>query len=178
MPLRESLFTQFHAVATATLKLKPDDATAFASHIVNANDAIHVIGQLCTGPNALQSKTLAAMLERWFGLLPEYEFPSKALGQKPGQAAAPPGVLEANALMLHGRVFEVCISERGLSESAALQVAQHVRRAAPAFFALEQRCRAPVKHTQRVLCGTLRAALGGPYQHAREAAGVYLGGQV
>ena len=174
MPLRDRIFAKFHQVATGTLRLPPEVADEFASHIANANEGLHVVFQLCTGANALQSGTLAPMLERLFGLVPEYEMPALLLAQKPGQVAEVSAISGAAALMLHSRVFEVCISERGLPESQALQVAQHVRQAASAFFALAQRCMAPETHTQKVLCSILRASLSLPLQHLQEAARVYL----
>lgn len=174
MPLREKLLASFHAVGTGTLRLDTESAAAFASHIANANEGIHVVGQLCVGPNALKSETLALMLERWFRLLPEYRSPKRVLESKAVQAQAVPELSAATSLLLHARVLEVCVSQRGLSEAKSLGVATHVREAAAGFFALEQKCRAPDRHTQRVLCATLRAALGRPLEHACEAAHVYL----
>lgn len=115
MTLRDTLLASFHAVGTGTLRLDPESAAAFASHVAAANDGIHVIGQLCTAPNALRSET------------------------------------------------------------QALAVAHHVREAAAAFFALEQKCWAPDRHTQRTLSSVLRAALGQPLDHATEAARAFLG---
>lgn len=175
MTPREKLITAFQSVATGTLRLDPESAATFATHIANANQAIHVIGQLCTSPNALSSDTLAAMLDRWFRLLPEYEMPRLVLARKPEQGLSAPDLDAATSLMLHTRVMEVCISQRKYSESLALQVATHIRKAAPGFFALEQKCRAPDRHTQRVLLATLRGALSLPFQHASEAASLYLG---
>lgn len=175
MSLGEQIFTAFHAVATGTLRLDPDSAQVFATHVAKANEGIHVVGQLCTGPNALKSETLALMLERWLRLLPEYAPVKRILDGRPGAAQSIPALDAGSALLLHARVFEVCVSQRGLSESRSLQVANHVREAAAGFFALEQKCRAPTRHTQRLLCATLRAALGVPLQNAMEAGHVYLG---
>lgn len=174
-PLRDRLLASFHAVGTGTLRLDAESAAAFASHIANANEGTHVVGQLCVGPHALESGTLALMLERWFRLLPEYDAPQRILERKAAQAPAAPELDAAHAVLLHARVLEVCLSQRKLSESQALAVAHHVREAAAAFFALEQKCRAPDRHTQRVLCATLRGTLGKPLEHAREAAAIFLG---
>jgi hypothetical protein len=175
MTLREKLLASFHAVGTGTLRLDPESAAAFASHVANANEGIYVVGQLCVGPNALKSETLALMLERWFRLLPEYSSPKRVLESKAGPAQIAPELSAASSLLLHARVLEVCVSQRNLSESQALAVATHVREAAAGFFALEQKCRAPDRHTQRALCATLRAALGRPLEHARGAATVFIG---
>jgi hypothetical protein len=174
MPLRERVFARFHQVATGTLRVSTETADEFASHIAAAHDAIHVFGQLCFGANALQSNTLGVMLERWFRLVPEYEMPARLLANKPGPSATVTPIRESTAMMLHSRVFEICVSQCRLPESQALQVAEHFRQSASAFVALEQKCMAPEKHAQRVLCGTLRAALGLPLQHLHEAASVYL----
>jgi hypothetical protein len=175
MTPREKLLNSFHSVAVGTLRLGDVPAAVFAEHIANANVSLHVVGQLCTGPNALKSETLAVMLERWFRTLTEYEQPKRVLDAKPGKSDAAPDLDTASSLLLHARVFEVCTSQRRLTESQAREVANHVRQAAPAFFSLEQRCRAPDRHTQRILCATLRAALGQPLQYAQEAASIYLG---
>ena len=175
MTRREKLLASFHAVAVGTLRLGELPAVAFAEHIASANESLHVVGQLCTGPNALQSETLAVMLDRWFRTLGEYEQPKRLLDAKPGKSEPVPELDAASSVLLHSRVFEVCVSQRRLAESQALEVANHFRQAAAAFFALEQRCRAPDRHTQRVLCATLRAVLGQPLEFAREAAGIYLG---
>lgn len=174
MALREQLLACFHAVGTGTLRLDPESAAAFASHIAAANAGIHVVGQLCVGPNALKSETLALALERWFRLLPEYDSPQRVLASRAGTALAPPELGAATAVLLHARVFEVCVSQRHLTEPQALAVANHLRAAAAGFFALEQKCRAPERHSQRTLCATLRGALGAPLEHAREAAAVFL----
>jgi hypothetical protein len=100
--------------------------------------------------------------------------PARLLAQKPGQVARAPAIAEATALMLHSRVLEVCISQRGLPESQSLQVAHHVRQAVSAFFALAQHSMAPEAHSQRVLCSILRASLGLPLRHLQEAASAYL----
>ena len=175
MTHREKLFAKFYQVATGILRLDSESAEAFATHVANANEAIHVVSSLCTGANALKSETLAVMLERWFRVLPEYDIPRRLLNSRPGLAAPVVQVESANALMLHSRVFEVCVTQRKLPESQSLQVANHIREAVSAFFALEQRCRAPERHTQKVLCATLRTALGHPLSHAREGALVFLG---
>jgi hypothetical protein len=174
MNLRVNLLASFRSVATGTLRLDAEAADAFSEHITAANDGIHVIGQLCTGPNALDSATLALMLDRWFRLLSEYASPRLELERKVGTAQTAPELSPESGLLLHARVLEVCISQRGLSEPQAMHVATHVRASAPAFFALEQKCRAPDRHSQRLLCATLRAALGKPLDHAEEAASVYL----
>lgn len=174
MALRDRIFAKFHQIATGTLRVSADVADEFASHIANAHEGLHVVSQLCTGANALQSSTLALMLERWFRLVPEYEMPARLLTKRPGQAANVPAITGASALMLHSRVLEVCVSQRGLPESQALQVAHHVSQAAGAFFALAQHSMASEKHTQKALCSILRASLGLPLQHLKEAASVYL----
>lgn len=175
MTLRERLLTSFHSAAVGTLRMGEVPAAVFAEHIANANASLHVVGQLCTGPNALKSETLAVMLERWFRTLDEYGQPKQVLDARPGRSDAAADLDAASALLLHTRVFEVCTSQKRLTEPQALEVANCVRQAAPAFFALEQKCRAPDRHTQRVLCATLRAALGKPLGYAEEAAGIYLG---
>ncbi len=174
MSRQDRIHAQFHRVATGTLRLPDGVAHEFASGVATANAGIHVTGQLCTGPGTLQTATLAAMLERWFRLLPAYDRPAQVLQGLPGKAATLPLLEEAAAHALQARVQEVCLQGPGLSEADALRVAQLVRESAHAFFALEQRCRAPERHTQAQLCATLRAALGQPLQHMREAAALYL----
>jgi hypothetical protein len=174
MTLRDKLLTSFHALATGTLRLDPESAGAFSTHLANACEGLHVIGQLCTAPNALQSATLAIMLERWFHLLPEFDAARQILERKAGQSQAVPNIDAASALLLHARILEVGLSQRGLPETQALQVANLVRDAASAFFALEQKCRAPDRHTQKLLSATLRTALGQPLSQAREAARIFL----
>ena len=115
------------------------------------------------------------MLERWFRLLPEFEPARQILERKAGPAQAVPSLDAVSTLLLHARVLEVCLSQRCLSEDQALQVAGLVREAASAFFALEQKSRAPERHTQKLLCATLRTALGMPLTQASEAARIYLG---
>ena len=175
MTLRDRQFDSFHALATGTLRLDPETASAFATHLANACAGLHVIGQLCTAPNALQSATLANMLERWFRLLPEFAAAKQILERKPGPAQPAPNLDAASALFLHARVLEVSLSRRALPEHQALQVAKLVSEAASAFFALEQKCRAPDRHTQKLLGSTLRTALGQPLSQVQEAAGIYLG---
>jgi hypothetical protein len=69
--MRDRIFAKFHQVATGTLRVSGEVADEFASHVANANEGLHVVSQLCTGANALQSNTIALMLERWFKLVPE-----------------------------------------------------------------------------------------------------------
>ena len=174
MPLREHVFARFRPVATGALCLDPDSADAFASHLANANEGIHVTTQLCLGANALKSETLNVMLERWFRLLPEYESPRNALRGQPGPLASLPELDQASALLLHTRVFEVCVSQRGLSESNALAVAAHLKAAAVAFWVLAQHSASTERKSQRDLCALLRAVLDQPLSHALEAANIYL----
>jgi hypothetical protein len=174
MPLRDHVFARFRPVATGLLRLDQEAADAFASHIANANEAIHVIAQLCMGANALQSKTIDVMLERWFRLLPEYESPARCVRSKAGAKATLPSLEASRALMIHSRVFEVCVSERKLTESHALAVAYHVREAAAPFWILAQHSAGSGRHSQRDLCALLRAVLDQPLSHAREAAQIYL----
>lgn len=175
MTLHTQALSCFKAVATGTLRLDPEVAAAFAQHVADANEGIFIIGQLCTGPNALASKTMSIMLERWFRAIPGYLYPRLVLEGKRGAAQVVPELGAVTDLLLHGRVLELCISQRGLSESQALQVADLLRRAAPAFFALQQKCMAPERHTQRVLCATLRTVVGQPLQDALAAADIFLG---
>ncbi|UCV19807.1 hypothetical protein [Ferribacterium limneticum] len=174
MTLRAKLLASFHALATGTLRLDPASADAFSNHVANACEGLHVIGQLCTAPNALQSATLAIMLERWFRLLPEFEAARQILERKAGPSQVAPNLDAASALLLHSRILEVSLSQRALPETRAMRVADLVRDAASAFFALEQKCRAPDRHTQKLLAATLRAALGQPLSQAREAACIFL----
>ena len=174
MTLRDQQFDSFHALATGTLRLAPEIADVFATHVANACAGLHVIGQLCTAPNALQSPTLASMLERWFRLLPEFAAAKQILDSKPGPAQAAPKLDAASALLLHARVLEISLSQRQLPEAQALRVADLVRDAASAFFALEQKCRAPDRHTQKLLGATLRTALGPALANAQEAADIFL----
>src|SRR5574343_65569 len=173
MTLRDKQLTSFHALATGTLRLPPDAADTFATHLANACEGLHVIGQLCTAPNALQSATLANMLERWFRLLPEFVAAGKILERKSGPSQPAPKLDAASAMFLRARILEVCLSQRALSEAQALQVANLVGEAAGAFFALEQKCRAPERHTQKLLCATLRTALGEPLTQAQAAARIF-----
>lgn len=174
MPLREHVFARFRPVATGQLRLDAEAADAFASHLANANEGIHVISQLCMGANALQSKTLDVMFERWFRLLPEYEAPARCLRAKPGPVADLPVLEPSKALLLHSRVFEVCISERKLTESGALAVANHIREASAPFWIFAQHSASTERRSQRDLCALLRAVLGLPLAHALEAAQIYL----
>ena len=175
MTLRDQQFESFHALATGTLRLDPETASAFATHLANACAGLHVICQLCTAPNALQSATLASMLERWFRLLAEFAAAKQILERKPGPTQPAPNLDDASALLLHARILEVCLSQRALPEQQALRVAKFVCEAASAFFAREQKCRAPDRHTQKLLSSTLRTALGQPLSQVQEAAGIYLG---
>ena len=172
--LRDRLFAKFHEVATGTLRLDASAADAFASHLANANAAIHVVSSLCTDAGGLRAETLAVMLERWFRLLPEYDGPRKVLAARPGAVATVVQIEPASAAALSARVLDVCMQERRLPEPLAREVANHVLEAASAFLALEQCCRAPERRTQKVLCATLRAALGPPLSHAQAAAERYL----
>ncbi|MDP3540087.1 MAG: hypothetical protein Q8S26_15440 [Azonexus sp.] len=174
MALRDKQLDSFHALATGTLRLDPETAVAFSNHVANACEGLHVIGQLCTAPNALQSATLAIMLERWFCPFPEFEAARQILERKAGPSQPAPNLDAATALLLHARILEVCLSQRALPENHALQVANLVRDAASAFFALEQKCRAPERHTQKLLGATLRTALGKPLLLAHEAARIFL----
>lgn len=174
MPLREHVFARFRPVATGPLRLDAEAADAFASHVANANEGIHVISQLCMGANALQSGTLDIMLERWFRLLPEYQAPARCLQAKPGPKMALPALESARALLLHSRVFEVGVSQRGLSESLALAVAHHVREASAPFWILAQHSASTQRRSQRDLCALLRAVLDRPLHQALEAARIYL----
>jgi len=174
MPLRERIFAKFYQIASGTLRLGPNDCEDFASGVANAHAGLHVVRELCTAANGLQSATLHAMFGRWFSLLPEYDIPRRILEAKPGAIAAFPEIDRPMALLCHSRVFEVCMSERKLAESQALQVAKHVTAAVSGFFALEQACMFPEEHTQRRLCSVLRAALGQPLAQAQAAAKVYL----
>ena len=175
MALRDRLFECFHRVGTGTLRLSPEVADEFASHIANAHDGIYVVPELCTAPNALQSTTVAAMLERWFRLLPEYTMPRSVLEQRPGKAEAFANLSSASTLLLQTRVLEVCVSARMLSEARAMAVATHFGRAAGAFFAFEQACRMPERSSQKRLCGLLRACCGEPLEHGHAAGEIYLG---
>jgi hypothetical protein len=175
MTLHAQAVTSFKAVATGTLRLDPEAAAAFAGHVADANEGIFIIGQLCTGPNALASETMSIMLERWFRAIPGYLYPRLVLEGKPGAAQAVPEQSAVTDLLLHGRVLELCISQRGLSEAQGLRVADLLRRAVPAFFMMQQKCMAPDRQTQRVLCATLRAVVGQPLQDALAAADIYLG---
>ncbi len=174
MPLRDHVFARFRPVAIGQLRLDPEAADAFASHIANANEGIHVISQLCMGANALQSKTLNVMLERWFRLLPEYESPARCLQAKPGAKTELPTLESSRALLLHSRVFEVCISERSLSESLALAVAHHIREASAPFWIFAQHSASTERRSQKDLCALLRAVLDQPLRHANEAAQIFL----
>ncbi|UCV23851.1 hypothetical protein [Ferribacterium limneticum] len=62
MTLRDKLLASFHALATGTLRLDPESAGAFSTHVANASEGLHVIGQLCTAP-ALQSASLCLCVE-------------------------------------------------------------------------------------------------------------------
>jgi hypothetical protein len=108
MTLRDRVFAGFHYAATGTLRLDLESADEFASHIANANEAIHVVGQLCSGANSLKSETLAVMLECWLKLLPGYESPRRVLMNWKGQLAATPQIAQVTGLSLRSRVFEVC----------------------------------------------------------------------
>jgi hypothetical protein len=174
MPLREHIFARFHPVATGVLRLDPESADAFASHLANANEGIHVVSQLCMGPNALKSETLDVMLERWFRLLPEYEPPRHALAAKPGPEANLPALESSLAGLLHSRILEVCVSQRRCTESDALAIATHFREAAAPFWIFAQHSASTERRSQRDLCALLRAVLGRPLQHALEAAHLYL----
>jgi hypothetical protein len=174
MPLREHVFARFRPVATGALRLDPESADAFASHLANANEGIHVVSQLCTGPNALKSETLDAILERWFRLLPEYDSPRRALAAKPGPETSLPALEASRAVLLHSRVLEVCLSQRRCTESDALAIATHLGRAAAPFWILAQHSASTERRSQRDLCALLRAVLSQPLQHALEAAHLYL----
>lgn len=174
MTLRDKQLNSFHALATGTLRFDPETANAFSTHLANGCEGLHVIGQLCTAPNALQSPTLAIMLERWFRLLPEFETARQILERRPGPLQPAPNLDAATALLLHARILEVCLSQRALPEDRALLVTTCVRDAASAFFALEQKCRAPDRHTQKLLGATLRTAMGQPLSLAQEAARIFL----
>jgi hypothetical protein len=174
MPLREHVFARFHPVATGALRLDPESADAFASHIANANQGIHVVSQLCTGPNALKSETLDVMLERWFRLLPEYESPRRVLALKPGPEATLPALEHSLAVLLHSRVLDVCVTQRRRTESDALAIATHVKEPAAPFWILAQHSASTERRSQRDLCALLRAVLGRPLQHGLEAAHLYL----
>lgn len=174
MTLRDHVFARYRPVATGQLRLDDEAADAFASHLANANEGIHVVSQLCMGANALQSKTLDAMLERWFRLLPEYESPARSLLGKAGPKTVLPALEASRALLLHSRVFEVCVSERRLPESAALAVASHLRDAAAPFWIFAQHSASTERRSQRDLCALLRAVLDQPLTHARAAAKIYL----
>lgn len=161
-------------VATGALRLDPEAADAFASHLAHANEAIHVITQLCTGPDALKSETLAAMLERWFSLLPEYEAPCLVLAGKPGPAMSLP-VLEPSRMQpLRSRVIEVCLSQRRCNEADATAIASHLQEAAGPFWIFAQHSASTERRSQRDLCALLRAVLGQPLQHALAASRLYL----
>lgn len=175
MTLRDKSLASFNALATGSLRLNAETAAAFSAHVANACEGLHVIAQLCTAPNALKSETLAIMLERWFRLLPEFESARQVLARKPGPLQAAPNLDAASALLLHARVLEIGLSQRGLPPERAQQVAKLVGEAASAFFALEQKCRAPDRHTQKLLGATLRTALGQPLTQAQEAARIFLG---
>jgi hypothetical protein len=174
MPLRDHVFARFRPVATGVLLLDPESADAFAWHIANANEGIHVISQLCLGANALKSETLDAMLGRWFRLLPEYAAPKRSLSAKPGPAASLPSLEQPRAMQLHSRVLEVCVSQRHLPESDALAVATHVQNAAAPFWIFAQHSASKERKSQRDLCALLRAVLGLPLEHGLEAAKLYL----
>lgn len=174
MSLREHVFTRFRPVAAGHLRLDPEAADAFASHLANANGGIHVITQLCMGANALQSATLDVMLDRWFRLLPEYQPVVRCLLAKPGPMMDLPELEASRSLLLHSRVFEVAVSQRKLSESLALAVAHHVREASAPFWILAQHSASTERRSQRDLCALLRAALDRPLGHAIEAAKIYL----
>lgn len=115
------------------------------------------------------------MLERWFRLLPEFNAAKQILERKIGPSQPAPDLDAASALLLHARIFEVSLTQRALPEHQALLVANLIRDAAGDFFALEQKCRAPDRRTQKVLCATLRNALGEPLKLAQEGALVFLG---
>lgn len=174
MTLHDKLRASFLAVATGTLRLDAESAAAFALQIANACEGLHVFAQLCTAPNALKSETLAAMLERCFRLLPEFEAARLTLERKAGPLQPVPSPDAASALLLHARVLEIGLSQRVLSPEDALQLANLLGEAAGAFFALEQKCRAPDRHTQKLLCATLRSALGQPLTLLRQASDIYL----
>jgi hypothetical protein len=174
MTLREHVFARFRPVATGQLRLDPESADSFASHIANANAGIHVITQLCIGANGLKSETLNLMLERWFRLLPEYDAPARALLAKPGPATALPALESSRALLLHSRVLEVCFSQRQFSESRAFEIANHVREASAPFWIFAQHSASTERMSQRDLCALLRAVLDRPLRHALEAAHIYL----
>lgn len=174
MPLRDHVFARFRPLASGQLRLDAEAADAFASHLANANEGIHVISQLCMGANALQSTTIDVMLERWFRLLPEYQGPVRCLQAKPGPVADLPALESSRALLLHSRVFEVCVSERHLSESQALAIAGHIREASAPFWIFAQHSSSTERRSQKDLCALLRAVLGLPLSHALEAAQIYL----
>lgn len=174
MPLREHVFARFRPVARGLLRLDDESSDAFAAHLANANESIHVVSQLCLGANALRSETLDVMLERWFRTLPEYLPVRQAMRARPGEALQLPALEPGAALLLHARVFEVAVSRRGLSESDALAVAGHVKQAAAPFWLLAQRSASTERKSQRDLGALLRAALGLPLDHALEGARLYL----
>lgn len=176
MPLRAPLIDAYRAVATGPLKLGTDEAQAFAAALADAHAGLHVIGMLCNAPNGLASEMVAAMLERWFRLLPAYEGPARLLRARRIAGAPYPSISGFAGLMLDARVFEVCVSQRGLSVAQSREVAARVRRAAGAFVALEQRCATAEAPSPQVLCATLKCAFGEPLRNAQRAAGVYLAG--
>ncbi len=176
MPLRAALIDAYRAVATGPLRLDDDEAETFASDLTDAHAGLHVIGMLSNAPNGLSSEMVATMLDRWFRLLPAYDAPARLLRARRVVGALHRPVSGFTGLMLDARVFEVCISQRGLSLAQAREVAARVRRAAGAFVALEQRCATRDAPSPQVLCATLRCALGEPLRHAQRAAGVFLAG--
>lgn len=176
MSLRAPLIVAYRAVATGPLRLAADEAQAFATGLADAHAGLHVIGMLCNAPNGLASEMVATMLERWFRLLPAYDGPARVLRGRRIAGAPYPSISGFAGLMLDARVFEVCLTQRGLSVPQAREVAARVRRAAGAFVALEQRCAVRQDASPQVLCATLKCALGEPLRNAQRAAGVFLAG--
>lgn len=176
MPLRAPLIDAYRAVATGPLRLAADEAQAFAAGLADAHAGLHVIGMLCNAPNGLASEMVSAMLERWFRLLPAYDGPARVLRGRRIVGAPYLPVSGFTGLMLDARVFEVCLTQRGLPVPQAREVAARVRRAAGAFVALEQRVAMGQDASVHLLCATLRCALGEPLRNAQRAAGVFLAG--
>ena len=174
MTLRERAFARFRPVATGVLRLDPESADAFASHLANANEGIHVVSQICMGPNALKSETLDLMLERWFRLLPEYKPPRNALRARPGPSMSLPALEADRALLVHARLLEVSLSQRNLNQSDALTVAEGFTKAAGPMWVFAQHSASTERRSQRDLCALLRAALEAPLDEANRAAAVYL----
>jgi hypothetical protein len=108
----------------------------------------------------------------WF--LPEHESPGRLLSSVKATAAVAPPLDPAVAFLIHARIFEICASQRMLSDSEALHVASLLARALPAFWLLAQHSASTERTSRKELAAVLRAALGQPLALALESAPVFL----